>query len=1171
MQISILLVAISLLASLLAVQPSTGAITVTPLGFTAAGESGDTLNDQLTIANLAEAEVSYQIKLVTPEERDRQQAGGPRRDDAGDILERYGIRYTNNIGLAWDPDREWMWGVNHENPPRLVAYNPAENRLEVDVEVPNVSGGAFYLDGVLYLDGRNENRNEIYRYAADGERLESWRTPFDLVESCFDSDGELFYLQHWQGGPITVYELDDWDEVATIDYEAVLGNATMYEMAWVPIHPRGQLWLYESGVLHQLYINDEWECEEVQSFQTIDGQWAGLEHDGHDLWLAFWRGDGTWYKIDDGVSEAYWLRADPLEGNIASGESAGVGITFIPGEMEAGAYEMLLEVLIGDDPAPSARMSCLLTVENPVSEITGIVTDAATTEPVENVQVSLDIYLYSRSSDVEGNYALQNLPPATYQLSFSAEDYLPETHEVQLGEDDIALNVELLHAECNLSRDEIAVQIAPDDEINVNLSASNDGNGPLTYRTERRLLGDANAAPWELRRNLNAGETANDDRIEGVAFDGDYYYFAGAAGADPSKIYVFDREGELDHSFDQLGRTRYGMKDLEFDGENLWGSGDSTVFCFDTDGEEVTTWRGPFNPTNNIAYDSEDNILWLCGTTTNIAAYDRAGNSLNRSLLRKGLRIYGIAYWPDDPDGYNLYIFNQPSEGPLAVHKMNTENGDTLLAYRFPLDANLAAGGIYICNTYDVYSWVLMAMQNVAPANGGDRLSIFQLDARKDWFTLQPEGGVIEAGRSEDFTMRLNTIGLPAVLFEGEVVFLHDGVHGSTHLPVSLDVVEGRVQSIRQVSLDLGWNMISTNLQPEEPVFADLMRLLIEAGQLMMVKDDHGHFMRVGPNAFDNLPDWEVAEGYLVKVSEATSLRLAGMTVMADTPLELSQGWQMIAYYPRRPANVVTALSGIVDQLQVVKDGLGNFYIPAYDYENIGPMREGQGYQLLLSEAVNLVYRTQGGGRDAASYASVWDRPVHYPRHPATGSNMSLLIEALGFDGEIGVYTAGELVGTGVLDRGRAGVAVWGDDASTEVIDGAVEGESLTFRFWDGAAEFATDVDFAEGNGNYTTDGFAQVAITGLASQPTEWSLSEPYPNPFNPSTTIKFALLEDSNVRLTVYDLSGREVATLVNGELKAGAHSATWNAEGFASGIYLVKMETPSFKATKKVMLVK
>jgi len=114
-------------------------------------------------------------------------------------------------------------------------------------------------------------------------------------------------------------------------------------------------------------------------------------------------------------------------------------------------------------------------------------------------------------------------------------------------------------------------------------------------------------------------------------------------------------------------------------------------------------------------------------------------------------------------------------------------------------------------------------------------------------------------------------------------------------------------------------------------------------------------------------------------------------------------------------------------------------------------------------------------------------------------------------------------------------------------------------------------VTLTEGASVFTTDGFAQVSITGIVSQPTEWNSSEPYPNPFNSITTITFGLDKSAPTCLAVYDLSGREVASLLNLELKAGTHSATWNAEGFTSGIYLVKMETPNFSATRKVTLVK
>jgi len=92
-----------------------------------------------------------------------------------------------------------------------------------------------------------------------------------------------------------------------------------------------------------------------------------------------------------------------------------------------------------------------------------------------------------------------------------------------------------------------------------------------------------------------------------------------------------------------------------------------------------------------------------------------------------------------------------------------------------------------------------------------------------------------------------------------------------------------------------------------------------------------------------------------------------------------------------------------------------------------------------------------------------------------------------------------------------------------------------------------------------------------LDHAPGEFGLVRIYPSPFNSTTAIEFALPENSKVQLTVYDLSGREVTALVNRELKAGAHSTNWNAEGFTSGIYLVKIETPTFSAIKKVTLIR
>lgn len=79
------------------------------------------------------------------------------------------------------------------------------------------------------------------------------------------------------------------------------------------------------------------------------------------------------------------------------------------------------------------------------------------------------------------------------------------------------------------------------------------------------------------------------------------------------------------------------------------------------------------------------------------------------------------------------------------------------------------------------------------------------------------------------------------------------------------------------------------------------------------------------------------------------------------------------------------------------------------------------------------------------------------------------------------------------------------------------------------------------------------------------------YPNPFNPTTQIQFDVLRRSNVTIQVFDITGRLVETLVNGEQSAGTHRVSWNASRYASGIYLVRMSTDVGIATRKITLVK
>lgn len=86
-----------------------------------------------------------------------------------------------------------------------------------------------------------------------------------------------------------------------------------------------------------------------------------------------------------------------------------------------------------------------------------------------------------------------------------------------------------------------------------------------------------------------------------------------------------------------------------------------------------------------------------------------------------------------------------------------------------------------------------------------------------------------------------------------------------------------------------------------------------------------------------------------------------------------------------------------------------------------------------------------------------------------------------------------------------------------------------------------------------------------------EYNLSRNYPNPFNPSTNIKFSIPKSDIVTLKVYNVLGQEVATLINRELAAGSYKVDFNASQLSSGVYFYTIKTGSFTATKKMMLLK
>lgn len=123
-----------------------------------------------------------------------------------------------------------------------------------------------------------------------------------------------------------------------------------------------------------------------------------------------------------------------------------------------------------------------------------------------------------------------------------------------------------------------------------------------------------------------------------------------------------------------------------------------------------------------------------------------------------------------------------------------------------------------------------------------------------------------------------------------------------------------------------------------------------------------------------------------------------------------------------------------------------------------------------------------------------------------------------------------------------------------------------------------TDSKLADGNYIYR---LKQIDFDGTTSyskevnveitSPKVFALDQNYPNPFNPSTVIKYSIPVDGFVSLAVYNLLGEKVATLVNDNLKAGGHEINFDASNLSSGVYFYRLESGSFTAVKKLMLLK
>ena len=151
-----------------------------------------------------------------------------------------------------------------------------------------------------------------------------------------------------------------------------------------------------------------------------------------------------------------------------------------------------------------------------------------------------------------------------------------------------------------------------------------------------------------------------------------------------------------------------------------------------------------------------------------------------------------------------------------------------------------------------------------------------------------------------------------------------------------------------------GWYIFSSYIEPINPSIDQLLAPVYNS--LIIAKDGEG--LAYLPNFdFNGIGDLNNGEGYMVKLSSANDLTITGTKLMPETyVMNLEQGWNMFAYLRDSDADLEQMLAPIIDEIIIVKTFDGTAFLPDWDYNGIGDLKPGEGYQAKMNASVTFYY-----------------------------------------------------------------------------------------------------------------------------------------------------------------------------------------------------------------------
>jgi len=385
------------------------------------------------------------------------------------------------------------------------------------------------------------------------------------------------------------------------------------------------------------------------------------------------------------------------------------------------------------------------------------------------------------------------------------------------------------------------------------------------------------------------------------------------------------------------------------------------------------------------------------------------------------------------------------------------------------------------------------------------------------------------------------------------------------------------------VELHAGANLISFYALPDDVSVGNIF-----AGTNGVIGEGVGA-VYIDGNWIGSLTEVSQDDGYWVKVSDDTTLELTDAEPVnydADGIViyDVHYGKNLISYPFMSNQFVADALG---DAAAYVYALAGEGVAALYSNDagawvgSLDAFEGGHGYWLVATENFSFAYNNM---IDVVIKPPQLQAVPEEYRFTQSTQQAFFIIDSLDISGDsieaedlIIAYNEAVVVGARYWNGIDMDVPAMGDDGSDGTEGYCRGGDIITFKL----------LDASSGNLiNLQSDSLTVWAAMGisiinlypdpdmgenLSILPVYYFLEKPYPNPFNPVTNIQYSLPKNTYLELVVYDISGRQVQTLISNFKIAGYHSINWNASSYPSGMYFVKMVTGEFTQTQKLVLVK